>query len=242
MISDIRCETGDAGLALEGVTAYPSVARAREAGDIVAIAERVSAFDDVRGDDGEQVTPCATWVPGTMGELEALTGLIAAGPRWRGLVRCVPSDHGGAVVLSPWLIGDLAAALGDLRRPLLVDLQDGTAPPYQALHDLAVAFPTLPLILGLNGVYHLPLLLPLGRACPRLLVETSGLGSMADLLALVEWLGAGRVVYGSGNRASLTEMPAVTVGKISTELPEANAQAILYENTEALVDGEWASA
>ncbi len=231
MISDVRVELEHdaAGTTADAASiVYRASAAARGTGDLARVAAAPPAEGGVR--------PCATWAPGPD---DGVAALAAVPDGWRGLVRCVPAALGGAATLRPWAIGDLAAVLGDLRRPLLVDLRDAEPPPYEALHELAVAFPTLPVLVGLGGPAspaELRLLGALGDACPNLFLETSGLAGAQELHAAIAALGADRLLYGSGGSGT-----ALTPELVRAAVPNADvAAAILHDTCDALAAGRWA--
>jgi hypothetical protein len=204
-------------------------------GPVTRVASRASART---GGDIDRLDPagpacCLTWVPGLAPVV--LDAFACQGPRWRGLVRVVPSDWGGEAALLPWLIDDLAAVLAAIRRALLIELDD-TSPPWQGIYRLASTFTTLPLVLGAGAGTHLEIARALCRACPNVLFESSTLQS-DPVQAVVGSLGASRVVYGSGWPRRDAEEALATVA--AAGLAEDERELVLWGNAEALLGGSW---
>lgn len=179
--------------------------------------------------------PCLTWIPGT--DTEPLIAEIALqGDDWVGMVRCWLTST-AVPQLAGWLVGDLPAALAEIRRPLLLDLRECSEPPYQEIVDLAALYPTLPIVLGLAGRELDSHLLAIARSCPNLLIETSGVSGTDRLGTLVARLGAKRFVFGTGfpERSALGEKRRLN----DAGWPAQTMEAIGGGNARRLMTASW---
>jgi hypothetical protein len=224
---DVRCElSSNAGEeALKrfsnwDVRRVASSADARVAGDLDSV--------------GEGGAKCWTWVPGT--EPSVIDGVAAGG--WSGAVRVVPEDWGGEIALAPWLIDDLAAVLGDLGRPLLVDAVSDTL-PYNGVKRVASAFPTLTLILAGCGREPLRLAGALLRSCVNVcfVVGTMATDALSSEVAV---LGTQRLVFGSSFPRH--EDGYILNQVLDAELLSGKREEILRGRAERLLFGGMSSA
>jgi hypothetical protein len=166
------------GEATDGAVAADPAARTR--GDLARAAR-------------DRSRSCLTWGPGTSSA--EVDDFAVASPQWQGLVRVVPADWRGASPLSPWLAGDLAAVLADVRRPLLVDPRGTEGGVLDAVHALSCAFPMLPVVVGMTPGIDPRLAARLATACPSVLLA-DGRAEASEVLE--ELALAGKVVHGSG--------------------------------------------
>lgn len=206
-----------------------SFADALEDGDLALRRDRIDPV-------GDHVTcwPCATWVP-SVREVQAVEALADVPAQWVGMVRCVPELCGGPALLSPWLIGDLAATLADVRRPLLVDLR-GTDPPFDSLFHLAASNPMLPVLIGLAGSEDYRIVRALVLSAPNILLESSGLAT-ETLVSFVQELGPHRLVFGSTYPATRPTQALRSIEAL--HLPEIDLRQVLELNALSLLNGHW---
>lgn len=167
----------------------------------------------------EGATPaCLTWAPGT--STADLDAFARVSPRWQGLVRVVLADWRGASPLTPWIAGDLAAVLADVRRPLLVDARGRAAGALDAVHALSCAFPMLPIVVGMTPALDPRLAARLATACPSVLLadgRTEGSQELHQLAA------DGKVVHGTGapwpeDVVVATPEPPASTGQVAEQL------------------------
>jgi hypothetical protein len=112
-----------------------------------------------------------------------------------GGVRLFPRSHN--FPLAPWVVGELCAWLAERRVPLFfwhVEIE------WPALHELALAFPRLPIVVETQTrkiLYQGRVLFALMRDCPNVHAETSNLAGADFLRWAARELGARRLLFGS---------------------------------------------
>jgi uncharacterized protein len=135
-----------------------------------------------------------TGVPLAPGETGALPGVGAPHPRIRG-VRLFPRSH--RFPLSPWAVGGVCEWCVSHHLPLIlwhVEIE------WDALYQLASAFPSLPIIVDTQWqkiLYHNRALFRLLDARANVLVESSNLIGQDAIGWMVRTWGAERILFGS---------------------------------------------
>ncbi|MCP4642449.1 MAG: amidohydrolase family protein [bacterium] len=148
-------------------------------------------------DGHDRLQPVPTIIPTCCGEMPSAEGLVA----WlRGhgaqMVRAFPTRH--YYLLDPVSCGDLLGALSTHRTPLLVPLAEFPG-QWQGVYALMRDFPDLTLVVTQSGCwgqdrYFRPLL----EQYPRFHLTTNRLETSGQLASLVNALGSGQILFGSG--------------------------------------------
>lgn len=156
--------------------------------------------------------PCVPWWPAA-GSLELAELLAEQEGGWRGMVRCVLAGPGAEAALAEWAIGPLASALADACIPLALDLSPTV--DLGAVFSLAVAHPTLSILLRIERGTDPDLAFALLAAAPNVLIETSGL-EREDIAAAIA-IDPTRVAFGSGFPANDPATELARVGAAAGE-------------------------
>ena len=173
-----------------------------------------------------------TGLPLAPGEPGPLPGSGAPHPRMRG-VRLFPKTH--HFQLSPWVVGSLCEWCISHRLPLFVWHVEAE---WEALHELAEAFPQLTIVVDSQWqkiLYHNRDLACLLEACANVLVESSNLIGQDFISWIVRRWGAGRILYGSFLPAN---DPNSAIGMIlDAEISRKDMALIAGGNARRLVEG-----
>jgi hypothetical protein len=135
-----------------------------------------------------------TGLPTTPREQEPLPGFGRPDQKMRG-VRLFPQTHN--YQLSPWVVGELCEWCLEFKLPLFVWHVETR---WNDVHDLAVSFPSLSIVVETQWqkiLYHIRDLFSLLRSCPNILVESSNLIGQDYLTSMVNYFGADRLLLGS---------------------------------------------
>jgi hypothetical protein len=172
---------------------------------------------------------------GEMPEPETLLeGLLNQGVR---VARLLPGVKGHRFSMEPWCAGPLLKELEAHQVPVMIDFMffRRDDPDWKLLYDLCQRYPALPFVLtGWSGLASRSFY-ALCLACPNLYLDTSRYALFRGMEAFCQYVGAERLLYGSG-------IPLIAPGVAMTtithaEISEEEKEMIAAGNLERLLAG-----
>lgn len=140
------------------------------------------------------------------------------------------------VQLSPWACDDLMGVLNDLHMPLFLDFNVthwSNVLPWDAIRNLCLAYPNIPIILNRIGCGYNRILFPLLNECPNLHFEISYFNAHNGIEAVTKNFGASRMLFGTD---APVHNPACPIGLLYfADIAYEDKVKIGRENLEKLI-------